>query len=166
MNCRGCGTELDDDPDLTAVNQTVDEILRLSLEDARQRGGVCPLCGHSHYVKFYNREGFRTSLLLGIWILLGSILAVTWYTRSPIRSSLAQAMLARARKDSRVQTALGEPIRVGLLASGGITTDETGWSEAKLSVPLKGPHARSYSNEDCGCAGGRGKPCYKGRAGD
>ena len=66
---------------------------------------------------------------------------VLWYTRSPIRSSLAQEMIARAEQDSRVQDALGSPVRTGLLASGGIVIDETGWSEAKLSIPLKGSHA-------------------------
>ena len=138
MNCRGCGTEVDD-PNLDAVNQAVDEVLLASIDDAREKGGVCPLCGHSHYVPFYNRESFRTAVLLGIWLTVGAILAVTWYTRSPIRTSLAQGMIARARHDSRVQAALGTPIHVGLLASGGITTDETGWSEAKLSIPLNGP---------------------------
>jgi YD repeat-containing protein len=141
VNCRGCGTEVEDNPNLAAVNQAVDEVLQASVEDARQRGGVCPLCGHSHYVPFYNRDTFRTALLLGVWVLLGLILATTYYTRSPIRSSLAQDALARARQDSRVRMALGSPIRSGLLATGGIESDETGWSEAKLSIPLRGPKA-------------------------
>src|SRR6266446_4742086 len=115
VNCRGCGSAVDDDPSLAAVNQAVDQVLQASVEDARQRGGVCPLCGHSHYVPFYNRDTFRTALLLGIWVLLGSILAITWYTRSPIRTSLAQEMLRRVRKDTRVQMALGTPIKAGLL---------------------------------------------------
>src|SRR3954463_8610666 len=127
MNCNGCGTDLDDNPSLASVNQAVDDVLQASVEDARARGGVCPLCGHSHYVPFYNRETFRTALMLGIWALLGLILAVTYYTRSPIRSSLAQDALARAKQDSRVQMALGSPVRAGLLASGGIHIDETGW---------------------------------------
>src|SRR5258707_12380469 len=107
VNCRGCGTAVDDDPSLAAVNQAVDQVLEASVEDARQRGGVCPLGGHSHYVPFYNRDTFRTLLMVGIWALLGLILAITWYTRSPIRSSLSQQMLQRVRQDPRVQAALG-----------------------------------------------------------
>ena len=61
MNCRGCGTDVDDHPSPAAVNLAVDEVLQASIEDAKGRGGVCPLCGHSHYVPFYNRETFRTA---------------------------------------------------------------------------------------------------------
>jgi len=141
VNCRGCGTQVDDHPSPAAVNQAVDEVLQASIEDAKQRGGVCPLCGHSHYVPFYNRETFRTALIVGVCVLLVFKAAITWYTGLPIRSSLAQEMLARVRQNPAVKLALGTPIRAGLLASGGINTDETGWSEAKLDIPLRGPKA-------------------------
>jgi YD repeat-containing protein len=141
VNCRGCGTEVDDHPSPAAVNQAVDEVLQASIEDAKERGGVCPLCGHSHYVPFYNRETFRTALIIGVCVLCVFLSAMSWYTGLPVRSSLAQEMLARVRQDSAVKSALGTPIRAGLLASGGIKIDETGWSEAKLMIPLKGSKA-------------------------
>ena len=142
MNCRGCGTAVDHEPTTDMVNQAVDEVLEASLRDAQEHGGVCPLCGHSKALRFYQRDSFRTSLLLGVWLLLGLILGLTYYYRSPIRSSLAQDAVRRARQDERVKAALGEPVTIGLLVKGGITQDETGWSEAKLDIPLTGPKAR------------------------
>lgn len=70
------------------------------------------------------------------------VLALNYYYRSPIRSSLAQQALERARQDDRVKAALGEPITTGLLAKGGIKQDESGWSEAKIEIPLTGSKGR------------------------
>jgi YD repeat-containing protein len=141
VNCSGCGTELGDHSNPELVNQKVDGVLPASITGARQRGGVCPLCGHPRPVRFYKRESFLPILLVSVWVLLGAFMAITSYARSPIRSPLAQEMLARASQDSRVQASLGSPIRSGLFASGSITTDQMGWSEAKLNIPLHGPRA-------------------------
>ena len=53
MNCQGCGLELD--PSQQQVNTAVDEILETSLADAKKKGGVCPLCGHSKEVPYSTR---------------------------------------------------------------------------------------------------------------
>ena len=139
MNCNGCGTQLTDNPSPEMVNQAVDEVMQASVEDAKRRAGVCPLCGHSHYLPFYARQAFQTAVLVAILIGVGLILAVNMYLRSPIRTSLAQEAIARATQDSRVTSVLGSPVRAGRLASGGIKTDETGWSEGELKIPLSGP---------------------------
>src|SRR6266704_282565 len=137
MNCRGCGVELD--PSEQQVNVAVDQILETSIEDAEKTGGVCPLCGHSKYVPLSHRKTVQFALLLGCALLLSLVLAATLYYRSPLRSSLARDAVQRATTNSQVKAALGEPMRVGLLARGTIHEDETGWSEAKLSIPLRGP---------------------------
>ena len=121
----------------------MDDVLQASIEDAKEHGGVCPLCGHSHYVPFYNRETFRTALIFSVCVSFRAFLwAMSWYNGLPVRTSgeLEKCSPAFARYPA-VKSALGSPIRAGLLASGGINTDETGWSEAKLNIPLTGPEA-------------------------
>ena len=59
---------------------------------------------------------------------------------------------------------MGTPITAGLLASGGINTDETGWSEAKLSIPLKGPKASGSLSIVAGRGDGRWVYDFAGRA--
>ena len=139
MNCQGCGTALEPEPTLDAVNRAVDDVLEASLDDAQKRGGVCPLCGHSKHVPRSHRKDVQFSLLLGCFLLLGLVLAATLYYRSPLRSSLAQDALRQAVSNAKVRAALGQPIRAGLLARGTIHQDETGWGEAKLNIPLRGP---------------------------
>ena len=39
MNCKGCGTDLEHEPSVDAVNQAVDEVLQQSIEDAVKTGG-------------------------------------------------------------------------------------------------------------------------------
>lgn len=134
MDCRGCGTQLND-PDIQAVNQAVDEVLQASIDDSRRSGGVCPLCGHSQFVPLWQRRWFQSSLLFGCWVVLGAI----FFYRSPLKTSIAQESVRRATQNPRVKRALGEPIKVGFMSSGGVHRDETGWSEAKLEIPLRGP---------------------------
>ena len=71
MNCHGCGTHVSDNPSPEMVNQAVDEVLQASVEDAKRRGGVCPLCGHSQHVPFYKRKSFRIAVMVGILIFVG-----------------------------------------------------------------------------------------------
>jgi YD repeat-containing protein len=139
MNCQGCGEEIGERAALSqAVNQAVDEVLEASIQDAVRTGGVCPLCGHSKYVPVWQRRSVRVALLAICVLLLALILGVTLYYQSPLRSSLAHEAVQRAKANAQVKGALGEPIREGRLAGGTIHSDETGWSEAKLSIPLQG----------------------------
>jgi len=58
----------------------------------------------------------------------------------PLRaSSVVREAIARVSADPRVTAALGRPVRAGWSTSGGLTRDETGWTEAFLWVPLSGP---------------------------
>jgi Cytochrome oxidase complex assembly protein 1 len=136
MNCRGCGVELD--PTENQVNAAVDQVLDTPLEDAKKTGGVCPLCGHSKYTPVSHRKTVQFALLLGSVLLLSVGLLATRYYHSPLRSPLGLEAVSRARTNPEVKDALGEHIRVGLLARGAIHTDETGWSEAKLNILLRG----------------------------
>ena len=102
MDCKGCGTYLED-PDVQTVNQAVDEVLQASIDDARQSGGVCPLCGHSQFVPVWQRSWFQTTLLVTCWLTLGAI----FLYRSPLKTSIAQESVRRATQDPRVKSVLG-----------------------------------------------------------
>ena len=71
---------MDLDPTTEQLNQAVDQILDTSLRDAKQSGGVCPLCGHSKEIPYSHRKGIQFVLLVA---------AVLWQavaTRSSPRS--------------------------------------------------------------------------------
>lgn len=143
MSCPGCGTDLETVDLKDAVNRAVDEVLEASVADAVKTGGVCPLCGHCKAVPASHRKSVQFALLLACLLLLCLTLALTAYYRSPLRSSLAQEALERARHDPRVVKLLGEPIRAGWLSSGTVRQDETGWGEARIEIPIGGPKARA-----------------------
>jgi YD repeat-containing protein len=143
MNCRGCGTDLETVDVKDAVNKAVDDVLEASVADAVQTGGVCPLCGHSKAVPLSHRKSVQFILLLACLLLLSLTLALTAYYRSPLRSSVAQTALEKARHDPRVVKLLGAPIRAGWLASGTVRQDETGWGEARMEIPIRGPKGKA-----------------------
>ncbi len=74
MNCNGCGVVLD--PTEEQVNAAVDQVLDSSLADAHHHGGVCPLCGHSKKVPYWNRK----TLLFGLLVIC--LMTLTWITVS------------------------------------------------------------------------------------
>ena len=139
MNCSGCGTDLESVDVIADVNRAVDDVLTASVADAVKTGGVCPLCGHSKAVPASHRKSVQFALLLACLFLLCLTLALTAYYRSPLRSSVAQMALEKARHDPRVVRLLGEPIRAGWLAKGTVRQDETGWGEARIEIPIRGP---------------------------
>lgn len=79
-----------------------------------------------------------------LWVVIGSLVVVTLvrfaakYYQSPLRTLPVEEAIRRATTDVRVQTALGGPIRQGNVTRDKMYYDETGWSEAKLTVPLRG----------------------------
>lgn len=139
MSCPGCGTDLETVDLKDAVNQAVDEVLEASVADAVKTGGVCPLCGHSKAVPPSHRKSVQFALLLACLVVLCLTLALTAYYCSPLRSSVAQMALEKARHDPRVLKLLGEPVRAGWLANGTVRQDETGWGEARIEIPIRGP---------------------------
>jgi YD repeat-containing protein len=139
MNCSGCGTDLESVDVIEAVNRAVDDVLTASVADAVKTGGVCPLCGHSKAVPASHKKSVQFALLLACLFLFCLTLALTAYYRSPLRSSVAQMALEKARHDPRVVRLLGEPIRADWLAKGTVRQDETGWGEARIEIPIRGP---------------------------
>jgi len=84
-------------------------------------------------------------VVASLWITLLAILAVQRHWIEPWRplrtSSVEREALTRVTDDPRVTAALGHPVRVRGSVSGSTTHDETGWTEAFLSIPLSGPKA-------------------------
>jgi YD repeat-containing protein len=150
MNCSGCGVELD--PSQERVNTTVDEILETSLKDAEKKGGVCPLCGHSKEIPFSHRKTVLFGLLLAC--LLASVVVGIGVERSrrTERAALAGAAVARMGTNAEVVRLIGKPITIEPGLQGEIKQDETGWKEAHLTIPVRGPHGDATAH----VVGGRG----------
>jgi YD repeat-containing protein len=139
MNCRGCGVALA--PSEHEVNEAVDQIFETSIEDARQTGGVCPLCGHSKYVPVSNRRWVLFMLLMATLLLLVGISASMYLARRTLRLEVARTALDRVERSPDAVKLLGTPITIESV-QGEVKQDETGWSEAKLTFPVHGPNGK------------------------
>ena len=136
MNCNGCGVELD--PTAEQVNRAVEEILDSSLRDAVQKGGVCPLCGHSKEVPYSQRKSVQFVLLVA-GLLVGCVVFASVYMgRQTARAAVANEVAARLNQNTEIVQRLGAPIAVKSGVTGKITQDGTGWSEATLTIPVHG----------------------------
>jgi YD repeat-containing protein len=151
MNCLGCGVEVD--PSEEQVNATVDQILETSLEDAQKKGGVCPLCGHSKEVPYSHRKSVLFGLLLTC--LLVSIFVGIGIKRSghTERAAVAEEAVARMSTNPEIARLIGKPITFESGLTGEIKQDETGWSEAHLTIPVRGPNGYGTAH----VVGGRAK---------
>lgn len=150
MNCRGCGVQLD--PSQEQVSTTVEEILETSLKDAEKKGGVCPLCGHSKEIPYSHRKNVLFGLLLAC--LLASVVVGIGVERSrrTDRAALAGEAVARMGTNAEVVRLIGKPITIERGLQGEIKQDETGWKEAHLTIPVRGPHGDATAH----VVGGKG----------
>jgi YD repeat-containing protein len=148
MNCRGCGVELD--PSDQQVNAAVDQVLESSLQDAERRGGVCPLCGHDKRVRYSQSKSVLFALLVA-WLLAVIVLtAILIQTRRTKRAEAANDALARMSANSEIIQRLGQPISISPGVLGDIEEDETGWNEAHLSIPIRGPNGEALAHVNGG----------------
>lgn len=137
MNCQGCGVDLD--PTQERVDSAVDQILETSLEDAKKKGGVCPLCGHSKEVPYPHRKPVLFALLVACVAILAATALVQRQSRQTERSAVVNELIARMHTNPGVVGLLGIPITAERGVSGEIKHDETGWKEVRLTVPISGP---------------------------
>jgi YD repeat-containing protein len=137
MNCQGCGVDLD--PTQEHIDSAVDQILETSLKDAQQKGGVCPLCGHSKEVPFPHRKPVLFALLATCVVILTAAALVLWQSRQTGRSAVVNELIARMDSNAGIVGLLGTPITAKSGVSGDIKHDETGWKEVRLTVPVRGP---------------------------
>jgi YD repeat-containing protein len=150
MNCRGCGVELD--PSQEQVNTAVDQILETSLQDAVKRGGVCPLCGHSKDVPYSHRKTVLFALLLACLLVSVVVWVSVQRSRRTERAALAGELVARMGTNPEVVRLIGKPITIEPGLQGEIKQDETGWKEAHLTIPVRGPNGDAKAH----VVGGRG----------
>lgn len=150
MNCRGCGVELD--PSQEQVNTTVDQILETSVKDAEKRGGVCPLCGHSKEVPYSHRKTVLFGLLLACLLVSVVVEIGIQRSRETQRAAVAKDAAARMGTNAEVVRLIGKPITVEPGLQGEIKQDETGWKEAHLTIPVRGPNGNATAH----VVGGRG----------
>lgn len=150
-SCRGCGSVLD----LTQeqIRQAVDEVLEETRPEIKPLQGVCPLCGRSSAVPVSQRKSIQFALLLAL-LILASVIAIAYYARRDTeRQQIIQQALQQAQANPDVVRLLGTPITVRGDIGGQVKEDETGWQEARLTVPILGPRAEGVLD----LIGGRAK---------
>ena len=98
MNCKGCGVDLD--PTEEQVNQAVDQILDTSLDDAVNKGGVCPLCGHCKDVPPTHRKPVLFALLVTLVVAVALASGFIYRMRHTDRYIASQAALERLNSES------------------------------------------------------------------
>lgn len=150
MNCRGCGVELD--PSEEQVNTAVDQILEASLNDAQEKGGVCPLCGHSKKVPYPHRKTVLCGLLLAGLLVSIAVELIIQRSRQTQRAAAANEAISRMRTNQDVLRLLGNPVAIAPGLQGDFKEDETGWKEVHLTIPVRGSKADAVAH----VIGGRG----------
>src|SRR5947207_14591796 len=106
---------------------------------------TCPNCRTPVSHRGIRRISARTlrhlALALGLVLIPLMPHMLEWLkVQLPLRTSpLVQEALQRVTDDPRVVAALGQPVRARWTVVGYIRTDETGWSEGRLWIPVWGP---------------------------
>src|SRR5437870_2338891 len=138
--CRGCGSALDD---LTQeqISQAVEEVLEETRPDIKPLPGTCPLCGHSSAVPISHRKSIQFGLLLAILVVISGLVIAYHMHRSTERQQVAQDAVKQLQASADVTRHLGTPVTVRGEITGQVKEDETGWQEARLTVPVRGPTA-------------------------
>jgi len=143
MQCRGCGVELD--PGQQQTDVAVDPALRAALKEVQHNGGTCPLCGRFKDVPFWRRRRVLVGLLK-VSLLIGTVVEIAFYvSRSTERSAAAHSALEYMTANATVVQLLGKPIRIEGIVKGDVRHDETGWKEAKLTIPVRGPSSAAIA---------------------
>jgi YD repeat-containing protein len=139
-SCEGCGSLLD----LTdrEISQAVEEVLESTLREAKELRGACPLCGRAPApVPVSHRKSVQFALLAGLLIVAG-ILGVSYYQgRDTERREALRQAVEHLDADPHVGRLLGTPLTTSGPITGAVKTDETGWQEVSLSMPVRGPRA-------------------------
>jgi hypothetical protein len=141
MNCNGCGVELD--PSEEQVNRTVDQVLETSLQDAHQKGGVCPLCGHCKDVPVSHRKSVQFAVLITSLLVATGIGIAFQQWRQTQRGAVANEVVGRMSANPEVVQLLGQPITLRPGLEGTVKQDETGWKESNLKIPVRGPNGEA-----------------------
>ena len=138
-SCEGCGSLLDlSDREIT---QAVEDVLESTRRETAEFPGVCPLCGRSSAVPVSHRKSVQFGLLV-LALIVVSVLAVDYYlNRDTERQEALRQALDRLGADPGVTRHLGVPVGAAGPITGAVKSDETGWQEVKLKVPVRGPLA-------------------------
>lgn len=137
MNCTGCGVDVE--PSLEQVNDAVDQILQTSLKDAEKKAGVCPLCGHSMERPYSHRRSVQFALLFVILIIVTGIALTVYGSHHTARHDAAMEAVQRLNLNADLLQILGDPVTLAGKIQGEVRQDETGWTEADLMMPVRGP---------------------------
>jgi len=152
MNCQGCGVTLD--PNQEQVNSAVDRILETSLADAKKKGGVCPLCGHSKQVPYTHRKPVLFGLLIAALVVAAGAGIVLYRQRQTLRYRAAADAILRMESNPEVVKLLGKPITIRPGLAGDVKQDKTGWMETKLTIPVRAPNGDAVVHVVGGRSGG------------
>jgi YD repeat-containing protein len=139
MKCSGCGAELDHLQGQvgSAVGQFPDSGMRGSQ--------ICPLCGRSTTSVYVRRKRILIGLLKAL-LLIGTAVEIAFYVaRTTERSSVSRAAVERINADAAAVELLGKPIKLESGVQGQVRHDETGWREARLIIPVRGPKGRAVA---------------------
>src|SRR5881394_3698153 len=152
MTCSGCGVELDQTQE--QVNSLGSQVLDPSLHGAANTGGISPLCGRSKTSAYARRKRIVIGFLK-VLLLVGTAVEIAFYvSRTTERASLMRAAVDRMNADPAVVQLLGKPIKAESGVEGEVRHDETGWREARLMIPIRGPKGKGVAR----VIAGRGEP--------
>jgi YD repeat-containing protein len=135
-NCRGCGSTIDLDQE--RLRQAVDEVLEETRPRITALPGVCPLCGHSSATPVSHRKSVQLGVLVALLLVAAGLFVFSIGSRTTARREVARAAIEQIRSNAEVERYLGLPLVVRGDIEGQVKEDETGWQEARLTIPVHG----------------------------
>lgn len=154
MKCRECGAELY--PGQTQFTPDANQGFGTSLGSAQQTGDVCSLCGRYKGDRYQRLKRIMFGLLKAFLLVATAIEIYFYIARTTQRSAAANDALARMNASTALVELLGRPIKVKSGMKGEIHEDETGWTEARLTIPVQGPNGEAVAY----VVGGRGTEAW------
>ncbi len=139
MKCERCGADLEISPYKNVSQNIVD-----SIED-QVKSEVCPLCGRRRANRFASRKTLLFGLLKALFLIGTSIEIVFYFSRTTERAEAVKAAIEQMGANQAVVQLLGQPLRTKSGITGGIRHDETGWKEARLTIPVQGPNGEGVA---------------------
>jgi hypothetical protein len=150
MKCRECGAELYSGQ--TQFTPDPNKTSGTSLNSTQQSGDVCVLCGRYRGDRYQRAKRLAFGLLRAFLLVATAVEIYFYVSRSTQRSAAANDALARMNASTVLAQLLGKPIKVKSGLNGEVHEDETGWKEARLTIPVEGSNGEAVAY----VVGGRG----------
>ena len=150
MKCRKCGAELYSGE--TQFTQDANQVFGANRGNTQLTGDVCSLCGRYKGDRYQRAKRVSFGLLKAFLLVATAVEIYFYVSHTTQRNSAANDALSRMNASTALVQLLGKPIKAKSGLKGEVHEDETGWKEARLTIPVQGSNGEAVAY----VVGGRG----------